>query len=115
MTVLVLSGFRKNSANVWVSRVLSAYGGEKALRRVESVVYRGEIEATMRRDRGREVIYFQRPRRLRVNLEYSRSREERVLNGSRGWRNSGGASVRYRVLPWRPWPSNTTISTCRWG
>jgi hypothetical protein len=89
MTVLVLSGFRKNSANVWVSRVLSAYGGEKALRRVESVVYRGEIEATMRRDRGREVIYFQRPRRLRVNIEYSRSREERVLNGSRGWRNSG--------------------------
>lgn len=89
MTVLALSGCRKDPANAWVARVVSAYGGEKALRGVESVVYRGEIEATMRRDRGREVIYFQRPGRLRVNLRYGRSLEERVLNGSRGWRNSG--------------------------
>jgi hypothetical protein len=89
MAILPLSGCRKDPGPDLIGKVLSAYGGEKALRHVRSVVYRGEIDATMRRDRGKEVICFERPGRLRVSLAYSRSREERVLNGSRGWRNSG--------------------------
>ncbi len=74
----------------FIRKVISAYGGEQALARVNSVYAKGSIEALMRGDRGISTRYFKRPRKLRAELVYHHSSETRILNGFRGWRGSDG-------------------------
>ncbi len=70
-----------------VSRIISAYGGEDAIKRAKRVYATGDITAFMRNDKGTYTRYLERDRRLRVETSYaSGSSELRILNGKKGWR-----------------------------
>ncbi len=71
-----------------VSKVVKAYGGAEVVEMTRSVYAKGKIKATVRNDEGTYTRYLMRDRKLRVELEYSRSSETRILNGSRGWRGT---------------------------
>jgi hypothetical protein len=74
-----------------VGRIVKAYGGEKALKRVRTVRQSGTLE-TMR-GMARTVRVFVPPDRLRVEIEYPEGGGEvRVLDGARAWRNAEAVS-----------------------
>ena len=72
----------------WTARCLDAHGGEAALRKVNTVVWQGTIAAIGNRQ-GRSTILLKRPGQLRTLLNYGNTFEDRILDGDRGWRNSG--------------------------
>ncbi len=69
--------------------IIKAYGGRKDIENVRSVYMKGEIKALAFDDRGTYEYYFKRGGKLRVNIRYSRSTEERILNGNKGYESSG--------------------------
>jgi len=71
-----------------VSKVIRAYGGAEVIEKARAIYARGKIKAIVRKDEGTYTRYFMRDRKLRVEINYSRSRETRILNGSRGWRGT---------------------------
>ncbi len=78
-----------------VEGIIKAYGGKAAIAAVKGVYVKAGITAEMRGDTGTYVRYLERPRKLRVEIDYSRSSELRILNGDEGWRGEGkGALVR---------------------
>ena len=77
-----------------VSKVMAAYGGEAALKKINAVYAKGVIETVMRQDSGTSTRYFKRPRKLRAELAYQKSSEMRILSGFRGWRGSSGQTLR---------------------
>jgi hypothetical protein len=78
------------TAQGWVRRVIAAYGGRQALEKVHTIVYKGRIVALLGNDHGKETISLQRPDRLRTSVHYSRSSDERILNGKDVWSSFGG-------------------------
>lgn len=84
-----------------VELAIRAYGGEEALATAGQVVQRGSVTSTMRGGvGGRLVRVYQRPIRLRVEIDYPGGETEvRILDGGRGWRNGGEASgPMYRAM-----------------
>lgn len=84
-----------------VDLAISAYGGEEALATAGKVVQRGTVTSTMRGGvEGRLLRMYQRPVRLRVEIDYpGTDAEVRILDGGRGWRNGGEASgPMYRAM-----------------
>ncbi len=71
-----------------VSKVVKAYGGAEVIEMTRAIYARGKIKAIVRQDEGTYTRYFMRGRKLRVEIKYSRSRETRIFNGSRGWRGT---------------------------
>ena len=71
-----------------VEKIITANGGKAAVAGMTSVHASGDIEAYMRGDRGRYELFFQRPGKLRVDTQYQRSSETRILNDSRGYRGT---------------------------
>lgn len=71
-------------------KILEAYGGRERLARVVSVAAEGRITALMRGDEGIYKRTFRRDGKLFVDINYSRSTERRILNGSKGFRGTGG-------------------------
>jgi len=70
-----------------IPKIISAYGGEDAVRRTKKVYATGDISASMRNDKGTYTRYLERDRKLRVEMTYaSGSSELRILNGKAGWR-----------------------------
>ncbi len=70
-----------------IPKIISAYGGEDAVRRAKRAYATGDIAAFMRNDKGTYTRYFERGRKLRVETTYvSGSSELRILNGKVGWR-----------------------------
>jgi hypothetical protein len=100
LLTVFLTGFRSqvDPAHDWIARCLAAHGGEAALRRVQTVVWKGEIRAIGNR-RGSTLILLNRPLQLRTRLDYAGSREDRLLNGHQGWRDSGAGFVRVSGPP----------------
>ncbi len=90
LVLVLLAGCQRQSdpARDWVARCLAAHGGEAALRQVQTVVWQGEIKAIGNRQ-GRSTILLERPLKLRTRLDYTNSREDRILNDHQGWRDSG--------------------------
>jgi hypothetical protein len=74
--------------------IINAYGGKRAVGNVQSVYMKGKIRALAFDDKGTYVYYLKRGRRLRVNIRYSRSTEERILNGNRGYESTGAGFSR---------------------
>lgn len=68
---------------------MDAYGGRRAVENVRSVYMKGKIRALAFDDKGTYAYYLRRERKLRVNIRYSRSTEERILNGYNGYESSG--------------------------
>jgi hypothetical protein len=81
------------SVEAIVKKMVEAYGGKAAIARaavrreegtVTSLLHPGEV--------GRIVRALGRPGRLRVEVEFPTSREVRVLDGKRGWRDGEEAT-----------------------
>jgi hypothetical protein len=77
-----------------VARCVEAYGGPKALARLAHVTAEGSVTSTLHPgDAGHLVRAFERPRRLRVEIQYpGQEGEVRVLDGERGWRSGAPVS-----------------------
>lgn len=99
MFVLALAGCRTDPAVALTARVIAAHGGEAALRRVQTVRWEGRIETFMHRRSGSASLLLQRPGRLRATLDYGASREDRILDGERGWRDSGEGFAEVQGAP----------------
>ena len=85
----VLNGCQQpmTPADTWQARMVAAHGGSDALGRISTLVFSGRIAT--RGDRGTVTLILSRPGKLRTTMKYSRSYEERLLLGNRGWRNFG--------------------------
>ena len=82
------------SLEALIGRSIEAYGGEEVLARAGGMVQEGTVTSIMRQGAsGRIVRLYERPIRLRVEIEYPGYESEvRILDGGRGWRNGGRAS-----------------------
>lgn len=68
-----------------------AYGGREALRSINALYARGTIESRqIVGGHGRYEHYFQRPDRLRVDIQSSQVQERKLLIGAGSWRARGG-------------------------
>lgn len=72
-----------------LARVVTAYGGESAVAATGSMLQRGSVTSRMHAGaEGRIQRFFERPARLRVEIEYPGAEPEvRIINGGDGWRN----------------------------
>ncbi len=71
-----------------VSRVIQAYGGEKAMRAVHGFHASGNQWATQSEQPIRVERWFGRPDRLRLELAYPDHHETRITSGALGWSGS---------------------------
>jgi len=74
-----------------IEKVVKAYEGREALDKVKSIYAKGRIAAFAFGEKGTYVRYFERGRRLRVDIDYPNSSEHRILNGTKGY--EGGSEV----------------------
>jgi len=81
-----------------VASTLKAYGGSKAVSRVNSVTSKGRITELLSGKSGTYTRYFERPRKLRVEVVPEQGGEIRVLNGDLGWQTSGEGLVPVSTL-----------------
>ncbi|MCH7923802.1 MAG: hypothetical protein IH975_12335 [Nitrospinae bacterium] len=83
-------GASPNSIDGLVEAALEAHGGKKSLQAVQALKVSGRLKSVLRRDQGTSTIYFQNPDKLYSDITFKGSREVRILNGSKGWINTGG-------------------------
>ena len=76
-----------------VASVLKAYGGSKAVSKINSVTAKGQINEFLSGKTGTYSRYFERPGKLRVEVMPAQGGEIRILNGDRGWQGSSGGFV----------------------
>lgn len=84
-------GLSPKALDSLVEAVLHAHGGRQALEKVHTLKVEGRLKAILRKDRGTGTVYFQQPDKLLSDNRYGRSREVRILNGSKGWIKTSGA------------------------
>ena len=79
---------------VLIERSIEAYGGEEVLVGASRTIQEGTVTSTMRQGAGGRIVrLYERPIRLRVEIEYPGNESEvRILDGGRGWRNGGPVS-----------------------
>lgn len=70
--------------------IIEAYGGRERLSKVVSIAAEGRITALTRGDEGTYRRALRRDGKLFVDIRYRRSTETRILNGTRGYRGTGG-------------------------
>jgi len=92
-----------------VEKIITASGGKTAVAGMTGVHASGDIEAYMRGDRGKYELFFQRPGKLRVETQYQRASETRIVNNGRGYRGTDNAPLSPVQEP--PLPCHGTIST----
>jgi hypothetical protein len=82
------------SLEVLIGRSIEAYGGEELLVGARRIFQEGTVTSTMRQGAGGRIVrLYERPVRLRVEIEYPGNESEvRILDGGRGWRNGGPVS-----------------------
>lgn len=68
--------------------MLQAYGGDASVRKVVSVTAKGRIIEFLNGKEGSYRRYFERPRKLRIEVMPEQGGEIRVLNGDKGWQVS---------------------------
>lgn len=76
---------KAETADVIIQKVIEAYGGKKTIENITSVYTEGRIKAVAFNDEGSYVRYFKRGRKLKVDIEYSRSSERRILDGRKAY------------------------------
>lgn len=72
------------------SKIFDAYGGKERLSQIGSIAVEGNITALVRGDKGVYRRVLRRDGKLFVDIQYSKSREMRILNGTRVLRGSDG-------------------------
>nr|MDA8162857.1 hypothetical protein [Desulfobacteraceae bacterium] len=85
----VKSAYSAENIQSFTAEIISAYGGKSAVENVRSVYMKGKIRAFAFDDKGTYVYYLKRRRKLRVDIKYTRSTEERILGGNKGYESSG--------------------------
>jgi hypothetical protein len=70
--------------------ILDAYGGRARLSQIQSIAAEGSITAIVREDRGVYRRVWRRDGKLFVDIQYTKSRETRILNGKRALRSVDG-------------------------
>lgn len=86
---------------ILAARVIRAYGGETAIRKVAALRETGWITTTMRRTNGPVTRTWSLPDKLRVEIAYPDAPELRIVNGDRGSRDGelvGGPQLDAMVL-----------------
>lgn len=73
-----------------IDSILEAHGGRRALEAVRSLKVKGRLKASRQKETGQSTVYFEYPDRLLSEHRFGRSREVRILNGTRGWIGSDG-------------------------
>jgi hypothetical protein len=71
-------------------KIFDAYGGRERLSQIGSIAVEGTITALVRGDHGVYRRALRRDGKLFVDIQYTRSRETRVLNGTRAIRGVDG-------------------------
>ncbi len=71
-----------------VAQVVKAYGGKKAIKKLEAFRLEGALSAHIRGKEGRLRRDFVAPGKLRVDIVYPDKAELRIVAGNRGWRGS---------------------------
>ena len=64
-----------------LDQLINTYGGEKNLRKMDSMIQEWDMTALMGNRQGTDTRYVRAPDQLRVNLSYPQKSETRVLNG----------------------------------
>ncbi len=68
-----------------LERVISSYGGEENLQKLDSMVQEWELLALTRNQQGSDKRSIRLPEQLKVELTYPDKQETRVLNGDKGY------------------------------
>ena len=76
---------KAEAARIIIHKVINAYGGKKAIENITSLYARGLINAISFSNKGSYEYYFKRGGKLKVDIEYSRSSERRILDGRKGY------------------------------
>ncbi len=71
-------------------KMFDAYGGKERLAQIRSIAAEGTITALVRKDSGVYRRAWRRDNKLFVDVQYSQSRETRILNGTRVIRGVDG-------------------------
>ena len=89
--VIVVAGCRKppETAETLVLKVLAAHGGEEALRQVKGYLFHGHAKSLADEEQGKLWIIYRHPDKLRVVVEMTDAREERLYLQGIGWNDDG--------------------------
>ncbi len=68
-----------------LENMITAYGGEENVRKLDHMVQEWDLLALMRNKQGTDKRSIQLPRQLKVELTYADKRETRVLDGDSGY------------------------------
>jgi hypothetical protein len=77
-----------------IDQIIKAYGGRDALAKVNSIYTRDRIKMYQQDNDGWITRYFQRPRKLRVEIALYTAPETRILNEANGWLSIGTAEAK---------------------
>lgn len=86
-------------AGAWVDKVVAAYGGPAALKKMEASRLKYEVSAWMRGGVGRGTRDFLAPDSLRVEIAYPDRTEVRLLSGNEGWRGDAATVEPVQGVP----------------
>lgn len=74
-----------------LGNVITTYGGEENLKKLNSYSQLWTMDALAKQDRGNDVRYVEQPGKLRVELFYEKNpAEQRIINGEKGYSASQG-------------------------
>jgi hypothetical protein len=93
LVCLPTAGSAAESVEVFVDRIVAAYGGEAVLSRAGAVRQTGWTVSLKRGATAATTRVFQRPDKLRITIAFPGERVEvRILNGPRAWRRNAEVS-----------------------
>jgi hypothetical protein len=75
-----------------LDQLISSYGGEQNLRKMDSMVQEWDMVALMSKRQGTDIRSIQAPNKLRVDLNYPSKSETRILNGDSAYVIFGDAA-----------------------
>jgi len=75
-----------------LDQLINTYGGEKNLRKMDSMIQEWDMTALMGNRQGTDTRYVRAPDQLRVDLSYPQKSETRVLNGDTAFALFEGAA-----------------------
>jgi hypothetical protein len=82
-----------------LQRLVSSYGGETSLRKLDSQIQVWDIVAIMGNRHGSDIRTIRGPQQLKVELNYHGKMETRILNGSANYVFFSGAPPQIAVSP----------------
>lgn len=88
VTMALVGCSKSTPAEALLNDIVTAYGGEAELKKLDKHTQEWAIESALRGDKGLDIRYIELPDKLRVELLYSRSVELRVINNDKGYRAS---------------------------